>query len=521
MVELAVQSAASTTVDFPSLGIVVDRAGFEVDVNGWTWKLNHAVQHVNLKFENLSICSFELLTSVARFVAEQIKGSSTDNARNAFEALCFLSKSAHFREVDASGGILGEPLISDLRQLDGFAHYRLHYVRAWYCWCSDQGMNQFPEEIARRLRQLKIGGNETGHAVRTMDPIKGAYDELEFIALTTKLRALGPTLLTTMENTVCWLSIALGGHPLSYALAREDDYKPLKEVDTDRVHARFDLPRIKKGHATFREEGHPKMLNEEIGAWVNRLVMENQAHRAQQGWPEGCAYPLFRRFDPDTERMNGPLREFAMHMSPREIARLVKQAIGKLEIVSHRTGEPLVVNMRRFRRTYGTRAVEEGATPSELAVMLDHSDLGSLQAYFETRASQVLRLDAATALQLGPIADAFMGRIVRTERDAVNGDSPAHRIPWFNRHPDRMPDKAPDLGTCGSGICGLLAPISCYTCAKFQPWRDGPHRQVLDWLCADRERKQNDGLDPQIVGIHDATILAVASVVTACEAPRS
>jgi hypothetical protein len=70
----------------------------------------------------------------------------------------------------------------------------------------------------------------------------------------------------------------------------------------------------------------------------------------------------------------------------------------------------------------------------------------------------------------------------------------------------------------GSGPFGPFAPLSCYTCVKFQPWKDGPHREVLDWLCADRERKEKDGLDPQIVGLHDATILAVADVVNGCEA---
>jgi hypothetical protein len=196
---------------------------------------------------------------------------------------------------------------------------------------------------------------------------------------------------------------------------------------------------------------------------------------------------------------------------------VLQRAIAKLNIISHRTGEPLVVNMRRFRRTYGTRAVEEGASPSELAVMLDHSDLGTVQAYFETRASQVRRLNAAVAIHMAPIAAAFMGRIVRSEREAVNGDNPAKRIPWYARHPDGLPEKNGHLGTCGSGPCGLFAPVSCYTCAKFQPWKDAPHREVLDWLCAERERKQQAGLDAQMVGIHDATILAVAEVVAACE----
>lgn len=517
MANLVVQ-AATLDLRFPSQGLIVDHAGFEVVAIDWIWALNHAVSASKLNFRKLEFRSGSMLDATAKFIADLIKVSSVDNVRNTFEALCYLARSSHFRDVDENGGPLEERLISDLRHLDNFAEYRLHYIRAWYCWCSAQGLAQFPVEIAERLRELNIPANARGHAVRTQDPVKGAFDEIEFVALTTKLRALGPELLTTQENTLCWLAIACGANPLAFALTREEDYKPLQEEETGRIHARLDLPRIKKGDTYFRSQFHPRMLNDEIGSWVNRLIMENQANRAQQGWPEGCAHPLFRGFEPDIEKMDGPLREFAMHMSPEEITGLVKSAIAKLDIVSHRTGEPLVVNMRRFRRTFATRFVEEGATPTELATILDHSDLGTVQVYFESRASQVFRLDAATAVRLAPIADAFMGRIVRSEREAINGDNPAKRIPWYNRHPDRLPEKAGDLGTCGSGPCGLFAPISCYTCSKFQPWKDGPHQEVLDWLCADRERKQKDGLDQAIVGIHDATILAVAGVVTACEA---
>lgn len=513
MADAAVRNAFSKPA-FPSQGTIIDRAGFEVDATDWVWQLNHAVKRSRLKFHRLGIRSPSLLASVVKFIAEMIKVSSVDNVCNTFSALRYLAHSRHFREVDAHGGALEEKLVSEMRRIKTFAHYRLHYIRAWYCWCADQGMSQFPEETGERIRELKIPGNEVGHAVRTQDPIKGAFDALEFIAITTKLRALGPTLLTTMENTLCWLAVACGANPLAFSLTREEDYKPLKEEETGRIHARLDLPRIKKGDPFFREQSHPRMLNDEIGAWVTRLVLENKASRHQQGWPEGCAFPLFRRFEPDDECA---VREFAMHLGPKDVSLIVKRAIEKLQIVSHRTGHPLRVNMQRFRRTYGTRAVEEGATPTELAVMLDHSDLGTVQAYFETRASQVLRLDAATAMRLAPIADAFMGRIVRSEREATNGGNPAKRIPWYNRHPDRLPEYQGNVGTCGSGPCGLFAPLACYTCVKFQPWANGPHREVLEWLCADRERKQKEGLDPQITGIHDATILAVAEVVTACE----
>lgn len=502
---------------FPTQGIVVDRAGLPVDATGWVWTLNHPLQRKKLDFRRLEFRSSTLMRATAMYIADKIKTASVDNVRNSFDTLLYLKRSAYFRRADIAGEVLDERVASDLRNLPEFAHDRLHYIRFWYCWCADHGLHPFSEDIAERLRELKIGGNETGRAVRTQDPVEGAFDELEFIALTTKLRALGPTLLTTQENALTWLALAIGSNPLAFALTREDDLKTVKETGTGRIYAQLNIPRIKKGDTLYRAQFHPKHLNDEMAAWTTKLIVENQAFRAREGWPDGCAFPLFRRTSPDRSRLGGPQHQFAMHMSSNEITETIKSAVAKLEIVSHRTGEPLVVTTTRFRRTYGTRAVEEGASPSELAVMLDHSDLGTVQVYFETRANQVHRLDAALALRLAPIADAFMGRIVGSERDAVNGGNPAKRIPWYRRHPDRLPEKNGDLGTCGSGPCGLFAPVSCYTCAKFQPWRDAPHREVLDWLCADRERKQQDGLDQQIVGIHDATILAVAEVVAACE----
>lgn len=417
----------------------------------------------------------------------------------------------------SSGDMIDERLIAQLRQVPHYAGWRLHYIRDWYLWCAERGFPQFSERVAEVFEDLVIPGNPTGVAVRTRDPLKGAFDEIEFLALTTKLRAIGRDIMSPLEYALCWLAIALGCNPLAYALLREEDFKPLKEVGTDRIYARLDVPRIKKGDALYRSQFHEKLLNDEIGAAVTNLIRHNQARRDREPWPEGCAFPLFPRSNIDQSRAGGPNHVFAMHLRAEEITKALEAAIRKLNIVSHRTGKLLKANTRRFRRTYGTRAVEEGASPLELAVMLDHSDLGTVQVYFETRASQVNRLDAAMAVRLAPIADAFMGRIVQSEAEAVNGTDPSKRIPWFRRHPDRLPEKAGNLGTCGSGPCGLFAPISCYTCSRFQPWRDGPHREMLDWLCSERERKLSDKLDPQMIKMHDATILAVAEVVRRCE----
>src|SRR4029077_2775243 len=140
----------------------------------------------------------------------------------------------------------------------------------------------------------------------------------------------------------------------------------------------------------------------------------------EEGWPEGCAFPLFPGSAPQSDLLGGPLHEFAMHMTGAEITGVLKAAMDKLAVCSHRTGAELNVNTRRFRRTFATRMVEEGASPAQLAIGLGHDDLQNVKVYYETRASQVERLDAALAVTLGPIADAFMGRIVDSEADAVN-----------------------------------------------------------------------------------------------------
>lgn len=502
---------------FPSQGVLYDLAGLEVDANGWVWRLNHPVRRYALNFLRLKIAPGPMLTAITTFIADKISDSSPDHVTAHFYSLAHLHKCTHFQLRLNSNEPIDERLIAELRRVPNFAEWRLHYIRDWYLWCHERGLPAFSEQTAEILEDLVIPGNPTGVAVRTRDPVKGAFDELEFIALRTKLRAIGHEVLSTQEYALCWLAIALGCNPLAFALLREEDFKPLKEVGTDRIYTRLDVPRIKKGDPLYRSQFHEKNLNDEIGAAITNLVLANQTAREQQAWPDGCAYPLFPRLSIDHVRAEGPYREFAMHLGPEEISQMLQNAVDKLNVISHRTGKPLRADARRFRRTYATRAVEEGASPLELAIMLDHSDLGTVQVYFETRASQVTRLDAAVALKLAPIAAAFMGRIVRSESEAINGDDPSKRIPFYRRRFGQSPEKAGNLGTCGSGPCGLFAPISCYTCQRFQPWRDGPHREMLDWLCSDREQKQQDKLDPQMVKIHDATIMAVAAVIRACE----
>ncbi|WGU38234.1 tyrosine-type recombinase/integrase [Phenylobacterium sp. NIBR 498073] len=135
-----------------------------------------------------------------------------------------------------------------------------------------------------------------------------------------------------------------------------------------------------------------------------------------------------------------------------------------------------------------------------------HSDTQNAKVYVEATSDIIDRLDKALALKLAPLAQAFTGHFISAEelRKAPGGVV-------------RGGAQAPPLGACGQqAFCGFAAPIACYTCRQFRPWRDGPHAAVLERLIRERERLQST-TDSRIASVNDRTILAVAEVVRLCE----
>jgi integrase len=382
-------SLARTEVEFPSQGIVHDIAGLPVDCSGWVWTLNNPVtEKRTLSFKRLGLTK-QLLTCAVKFFAERIASVSSADIYNTFEALSFVQLSAHFQHCMRTNEIIDDRLIAELHLLPNFSPWRLHYVR----WCATWKIPQFSQEVADRLDELKFGGNEKGRAVIERDPLKGAFDRLEVMALSAKLRSdEAVQLLSTDEIALVWLALAFGKNGIAYALMRVDDYAPVIESGTGRSLHKVRVPRTKKGDDDYRKQFSPHILNDEIGAKIASLVAWNRMRRDSEGWPEGCALPLFPRKNPRQELLGGPRHEYAMHRTSEEVLHMLKDAVAKLDVISHRTGEKLRVNPRRFRRTFATRAVEENASPAQLAAMLDHTDLQNVMVYFETRSSQVERL---------------------------------------------------------------------------------------------------------------------------------
>ncbi|MFD2262593.1 site-specific integrase [Lacibacterium aquatile] len=501
--------------------IIYDRSGLPVDISSHVWILNDPTFPMRINWRDISIPSTGILEATRQYFIHLIKMYSVGEIKGNWGALQSLWPTQVFREACESGEDIPYAAISEVRASFGkHEAYRLHYIRKWYNWCLDQGLPGFSTEVALQADELVIGGNTKGEAVRSADPNEGPLTDPEIVALQNALRAARVTnRLSLKEQVALWLCIAFGSNTGPLTLLRDEDFEKLTTDNAEGVVYQIRIPRHKKGDTTSRAQFRTRRLNAEIGALVEALVLENKKETREM---EYCAYaaPLFRRSKPREDISDSsPLREFRYHYSAPLFAKeVIKQAAEQLRVISPRTGKPLHVSPRRLRYTFATRLVREGASQVVVADALDHTDLQNVQVYFDLKSDIVEKLDAAMALELGPLAQAFMGEVIKTEAQAKRAGERGSRV-YFA---DRKTDVFDPVGSCGSfSFCGLTAPIACYTCPRFQAWIDGPHDKALQGLITLREDRVAQGYDAKFISIHDNTILAIADVIDRIDTIRS
>ena len=141
--------------------------------------------------------------------------------------------------------------------------------------------------------------------------------------------------------------------------------------------------------------------------------------------------------------------------------------------------------------------------------MLGHRDIKSSKPYIAATSRLQDRLDKSLAFELAPVAQAFRGEFLNPEDS--HSDQPIIRDL-------RLIPSGEQLGKCDkTGYCGHAAPVACYTCKKFRPWKDGPHELIFDFLWERRKSRSTEfEKDVHMTMLHDRTILAVAQVILQC-----
>jgi len=493
-------------------GDVVDTSGVEWQIGPrecLNWALmplvpGRTLRAIQAYFKNLIRCGsssyvlsqFSHLSALFRYA---VKGNFKVNNPTIFNTRFYERIRIILRENLSAGTVLN--------YLDAY--------RRFYLWGTDAGFEGFDYEEATILENRVIGGNAKGVAVMSDDPNEGPLRPYELDAVAAYLRqATDERVLPTAVLAAVWLFLAFGTNPKNLWLLNEEDL--IKTTLTDgSVSYALRIPRIKKREAVLRAGFKSRPLDPEIGRLLEELIQENADSQMSEAVRENALFerPLFRRLVAHPKLITTSFFSHAFRWPKGEFGQVLNRfaAASGLKAMD---GSPLSLTPRRLRYSFATRLVRDGASKSELAEALDHTDLQHVHVYFNNRSDTVIHLDNALTAGLTRHIQAFFGMVIPNEQQAVRGNDPASRIRFANKKKDRLDY----VGSCGNfSFCGLNAPVACYTCRKYQAWLDAPHETVLEFLLEERQRLLKRGASPEITQANDLTILAVKEVIRRCK----
>jgi len=444
------------------------------------WKFNHPSRIEKINFRPLSgIATPKMILHLKTFLKGILEHFSCVWASSSGRTLVRVLKRA--KEQNA------EPIAEiDIVHLLTLPPTSLRVIRPLLLRWHKSGIPGVSDQADICLKEQNIP-RERDAAILNSDPEGGALEEQELLML---LQALKTALATGKMDTDTYLMVLL----LTMFCPRPSQAVLLRCSDLTQSQGRYyiRIPSL-KNRRPVRTEFYKRPLAPAFAALLSAHINERMA--AQPGQPAEEDVSMFRW-------PNG----LSLHDCLRNLAK------GPLKIICERTNAPIVLTATRIRHTVATRAAEEGYGSMYIAELLDHTNQSSAQVYVDARPTQEERITAATAAHLGPLAQAFAGKLVANESLASRGAEPASRV--------GSPETG-NVGTCGKhGFCGGLAPIACYTCVSFQPWMDAPHEALLAAMHRDRQRALDESGDARYSMVNDLTIKAVAHVVEMCRTAR-
>ena len=496
--------------------MAISKDGYSFDPNDMQWKLNKDVQISLGVIDDLEPdCRQGARLTLQRYAEEQ-SASHTYNMAERMKRFIRETGSAEVSPASlmnwrASLGLDGE---WNLGGLKGF-------LLAWH----DYGFAGISKDVVELLEGWRITGNEKGAAVANGCPETGPFTDIELQSILDWANLAVVQKTIDFEDYAYLLMLAMTARrPIQIAALRGKDLALPKAGDSFYT---LNVPRSKQRGGSFRGEFRSLPIPNDLG------VVLQQQHRGSVKLVESRvgytlhaslrdeipifinaskAYTLRRNTDCFAlkELLLGSTPDL-LHATTTSFSQALQRVAQACTARSERTGEYLRLTATRFRYTRGTKLRREGFGAYVIAELLDQSDIQQVKVYTENTAQEAVFIDRIVGPALAPFAQACLGTLVRSERDAIRGDDPTSRV---------SNDRQNAVGTCGNfGFCasGYRA---CYTCVHFQPWLDAPHSEVLEDLYAEKLRVKEAGCAEVVVNANDLLILAVEDCVSKCAAMR-
>ena len=484
------------------------RGGVVFDPLEDRWSYREGVKTIRLEFGAMPTLSKAMTLSLKRVLLWYAENTSTNHLQNMH---------SHFVRFARFLESTGKNVIDHITRTD-LINYKASLTedKAWYLsslsgllarW-HRLGIPGVADDAVELLSELRLKGNPHGVAVMTMDPVRGPFTNLEQEAIQSALHeAFANESIDEGTYLLAWLLMALGARPAQYAALKVCDLTRSTSKDGDVTYT-LKVPRVKQRRVDARGEFTERSLIPQVGERLFAYAQQIRSTLAGTIQDPDQA-PLFPATTQRGRKVSPP--GFEYHDTAQGLSKKLGAALNALEVPSERTGGSLNITPIRFRRTFGTRAAQEGHGELVIAELLDHSDTQHVGVYVASVPEIAERIDRAVAMQLAPLAQAFAGVIIENESQAARAADPTSRIV------DLRTDQKKPMGSCGQhSFCSFNAPIACYTCKNFEPWLDGPHEALLARLLAERDKLMVT-TDKRIAATNDRTILAVAEVVQLCQ----
>jgi len=508
------QRAANVEQDgAPQNGRAVSKEGYAFNPHSAYWQLNKDVT-VSLGLANaLPDPTRSGFRATLRRYAEEGSAGHAYNMAEKFKRYLRDTGAVGITAVDLLNwrSRLGDANQSYLGALKGF-------LISWH----DYGFPGIPGEVIGLLNKWRIKGNSKGTAVTTADPETGPYTDLEIQGLLEWANMAVSSRKIRFADYAYFLTLLMTARrPSQIAGLRGKDL--VEEGGDGSPSFRLNVPRVKQRGGRFRGSFRSLPIIEDLYVVLRHQHAESVAllerklgmSLAQQK----AEVPIFInenlakvvRNDDELASLLLGNRPDVLHATTAAMDLALHRFAIACTARSERTGEFIHLMATRFRYTRGTKLRREGFGPEIIAWLLDHSNTQSSKIYTENTAQEAVIIDELVGPKLAPFAQACLGTLVHSERDAIRGNDPGSRVPNHVQHP---------IGTCGNyGFCasGFKA---CYTCRFFQPWVDGPHEEVLHELYAEKERARLAGCAEVVVNADDRLILAVEDCVARCNAAK-
>ena len=485
------------------------KSGYSFDFNSDEWQLDGSI---TIRFKRLKALDKKTELGFKKALCRYAEELSANHAYNVFGRLnSYLNQTG-----ETIVSVIG--LTNFRASLDAENEHKLGGLKGFLLAWNEWGFDGVKSDVTEFLEELKLKGNIKGKAVKSACPYSGALTHNEMGALIEwAANAFIDKKLSLTQYAYFLFIVLTGRRPIQICALRGKDL--IVREDQGGNDYVVNCPRAKQQGVGFRGEFTQLPINEDL-----YLVLRNQWEFSVKNVEKsiGGKLPLALKKEVpvfleagrahilnNVQGFDNKLRATPdfLHLSQGSAASLLAEVARKNTARSERTGDFINFTARRFRYTKGTNLTRLGISGVALAAALDHTDTQNIGVYTENTEETAEQINEIMAPMLAPLAQAFAGKLIASERDAIRASDPHSRI---------RNNKANSVGNCGTHSFCASGYRACYTCSSFQAWTDGPHEEVLEKVLEERQRQEELGVSKHVIQASDRLLLAVQQVIQLC-----